>query len=274
MYFLRGQDNQEHGPLSARDVREWISTGRADRTTFARGMDEAKWRPLPDFIEFSAAFETTAAATAEPPPRTHRLLAIISLVLSIVPLCFLPGLILGVVTLILVKKKPQHFGGKRLAIAAIIIALLWPMVLGTALYTAFTRQRALMFSGRNCQMHVHSLVESLTIVSIANKGVYPAADQWSDAIKREVTSTNHFQCPEDTSGAICSYAYNENVAGRKDVPKDTVLVFESDLGWNGRGGLSNVIAKPRHRSTVTVGFVGRSVRRVHTNELRNLRWNP
>jgi energy-coupling factor transporter transmembrane protein EcfT len=262
--------------LSARDVREWISSGRADGNTLARGADESKWRPLPNFVEFAAALETSASSSATPqdPPKTHRLLAIMSLVLSVVPLCFLPGLILGIVTLVLVKKKPQHFGGKRLAIAAIIIGLLWPIGFVTAGYTAFLRQRAMMYQGGGCHMHVRSLASSLRVISYANKGIYPEASQWSDAIRREVTSTNHFQCPNDTSGAQCSYAYNEKVAGRKDLQPDTVVIFEADLGWNGSGGISNVVAKARHGPMVMIGFANSNVRPVHTNELRRLRWNP
>jgi hypothetical protein len=71
-----------------------------------------------------------------------------------------------------------------------------------------------------------------------------------------------------------AYAYNEKVAGRKDVNPNTVVIFESDLGWNGSGGMTNVVAKPRHRGNIFVGFAGGGIRQVRTNDLRQLRWEP
>jgi hypothetical protein len=115
---------------------------------------------------------------------------------------------------------------------------------------------------------------SLRVMSIANKGAYPDADSWCDTIRKEVTSTNHYQCPEDPTHAACAYAYNAALSGVKEPNPNTVMIFESDLGWNGSGGASNIIAKPRHGNRVIVGFASGQVRPVRTNELSQLRWNP
>jgi hypothetical protein len=84
----------------------------------------------------------------------------------------------------------------------------------------------------------------------------------------------------------------------KDPDPRTVMIFESDLGWNGSGGVSNAVAKPRHKGFamrvprgtngpvarrggnfhrgpfVMVGFADRSVAPIAVEDLPNLRWDP
>lgn len=264
--------------MAAHDVREWIAAGRATRTTEARADNEPTWRPLADFIEFGPALQIAEAA-ASPPALPHtkpnRIMAISAFVLSFVPLLTtLPALVLGIVALIFARKKPQQFGGKRLAIAAIVIACFWIIGLPTAAYMAMIYGRRSMYSGDNCYMHANSLTRSLRIVSIANNGTYPDADSWCDAIRKEVTSTNHYRCPEDPNKSLCGFAYNEKLSGARNPNPRTVMIFESDLGWNGSGSISNVITKPRHRGHIVVGFADGSIRPVATNGLSSLRWDP
>lgn len=276
MYILRGPDEKEHGPLSAREVREWIATGQATRQTLAKASGELKWRPLGDFIEFGAALE--GVVTVDPPelprPKTYRLLAIVSLIVSLVGFCGLPGIVMGTITLVLIKKRPRQFGGKRLAVAAIIIGILWPVGIWSYGFYSQIHARRNHYRGASCFEHVRSLVNSLRVVAVANNFVYPAADAWSDAIAKEVTSTNHFQCPDDPNHAACGYAYNAKLSGTKNPDARTVAIFESDLGWNGSGGPTNLITKPRHNGSIVVGLVNGQIRTVHTNEIHQLRWDP
>jgi hypothetical protein len=106
-------------------------------------------------------------------------------------------------------------------------------------------------------------------------------NQWCDALlnnKRVTTnfSVNGFLCPAANKNQRSSYALNHNLVGIKDddkVSKDTVLIFESDAGWNAIGGPE--IATARHYgSRLTVVLVDGSVHRIEIKDIGNLRWNP
>lgn len=277
MYTLRGADQQEHGPLSTRDVRDWISTGRAGGETLARADGEESWRPLSQFEEFKPTLEIVAAANqppALPVKRPNRIMALIALVLSVLPLTVIPAVVLAGIALVLTKKKPQQFGGKRLAAAALIVCAIWVIGIPTTIYFGRPILMRKMMRRDDCFTHARSLTTSLQIVSIANNGVFPSADSWCDAIKHEVTSKTHYQCPNDPKHGECAFAYNEKLSGVKDPNPQTVMIFESDLGWNGAGGISNVVATPRHRGFIVVGFANGNLRGVTPQQLKTLRWEP
>lgn len=266
--------------MSGREVREWIASGRATASTHARSADEQTWRPLGQFIEFEGTFPS--ATHTEPPPLkkrspAFRLLSIMGFVLSLAGVFIitaLAGIVLGIVSLLLIRKRPQDFGGPKLATAAIVIGVGWLIAWPTFVYYQFNKARDQYARGENCFSHAQSLTRSLKIISIANGGAYPDADSWCDAIRREVTSTNHYRCPDDPNRAECAFAYNERISGVRDPNPNTVVLFESDLGWNGSGGVSNVITKPRHNNRILVGFASGAVRPVSTQDVRTLRWEP
>ncbi len=278
MYTLRSADQQEHGPLSTRDVRDWIASGRATAETEARADGEPTWRPLSQFVEFQPALQGATAASLPPalPSREpNRIMAIIAFVLSFIPVvATLPALVLATISLVLAKKRPQQFGGKRLAIAALIICALWIIGLTSTAYYGFNKMRREMYSGNNCFTHARSLTMSLRVMSIANNGAYPNADSWCEVIAKEVTSKEHYKCPDDPQHAICGFAYNEKLSGVKDPNPNTVMIFESDLGWNGAGGLSDVTTNARHRGRIAVGLANGQVRSVQPEQLKTLRWEP
>jgi hypothetical protein len=137
MYTIVGGDGQKYGPVSADELRRWISEGRANSQTLAQAEDGV-WKPLAAFPELMEG-QTLPAA---PPPiptepvftpttttgvRTNSM-AIAALVLSIVGLfCCGPifstiGLILGIVAIGQINKNSPPEGGKGLAIAAIAVA--------------------------------------------------------------------------------------------------------------------------------------------------------
>jgi hypothetical protein len=233
----------------------------------------------------------------QPRPRTYRLLAIIALVFSILPLTAILGLIAGIVSLVLSRKRPAQFGGKRLATTAVILAMLWVLGIAGFIFIGIPRLQRMMYTQNNCSMHARSLTSSLRIISIANSGAFPSAETWCDALSREVSSKEHFKCSDDPQHAACGFAYNAKLSGVKDPDPRTVMIFESDLGWNGSGGASNAVAKARHngfhvrmpRGTnapskrpfgargpfVVVGFAdGRSVQAIAIEDLPLLRWDP
>jgi prepilin-type processing-associated H-X9-DG protein len=82
-------------------------------------------------------------------------------------------------------------------------------------------------------------------------------------------------CPDAPKNLRCSYAMNRQLVGIKDtdqIAQDTVLLFESDTGWNAIGG-PEIIAK-RHLGGLNVALVDGSVQEIQAKDIPNLRWNP
>src|SRR5438093_13097688 len=65
MYKIIGTDGRQYGPVSAEQVRQWISAGRADARTMAQSEGMADWKPLQTFTEFA---EPLASKTGLAPP--------------------------------------------------------------------------------------------------------------------------------------------------------------------------------------------------------------
>ena len=66
MYRIIGADGREYGPISADQLRQWITEGRANAQTRVQAEGSAEWKPLSSIPEFAEAL----AAKAGPPPVT------------------------------------------------------------------------------------------------------------------------------------------------------------------------------------------------------------
>ena len=53
-YFIIGGDQQEYGPVTADELKQWIGEGRLNGQSLARAEEEMDWRPLASFPEFAA----------------------------------------------------------------------------------------------------------------------------------------------------------------------------------------------------------------------------
>jgi hypothetical protein len=65
MYKIIGGDQQEYGPSSAEEIRQWIADGRADGRTLVQVEGTREWKPLASFPEFGSL---TGPKPAQPPP--------------------------------------------------------------------------------------------------------------------------------------------------------------------------------------------------------------
>src|SRR5262249_10952875 len=68
MYKIIGANQVEYGPVSAEQLRQWITEGRADANTQVQAEGSTDWKPLRDFPEFAGSFAQSAAAPPPPPP--------------------------------------------------------------------------------------------------------------------------------------------------------------------------------------------------------------
>lgn len=71
MYRIQGADHKEYGPISADQVRQWITENRLNRNSLASAEASPGWKPLGQFPEFADVLATQAPAVAAapiPPP--------------------------------------------------------------------------------------------------------------------------------------------------------------------------------------------------------------
>ena len=120
-----------------------------------------------------------------------------------------------------------------------------------------------------------------------NDGRLPTADKWCDAILREVGAPLVFASPQDSVASnmaqsgqkVSSYAFNKALSGKNlnEVNPQTVMVFETDLGWNGSGGLKDALEFLQFfdGQSIAVGTVDGAVTMVSSpDQLRRMRWEP
>ncbi len=294
MFKILGADQKEYGPVSADQIRQWISQGRANGQTRAQAAGSADWKPLAEFPEFADALRAAASSGGQPPsvpgsvpspaPKTSGL-AITSLVLGCLGLLTcgltsLVGLILGIIALVRISKSKGQLGGQGLALAGTIVSaafLLLAPIPAAMLLPALARakQRA---SAIQCMNNVKQLNLGLIMYANDSKDQFPSGTTWCDALMPYVKNPATFVCSQGKPGQRSCYAFNAKLAGRelKEVqsPAQTVMIFEIDGGWNVAGGRELLPATPRHSGAYTVGFVDGHAEMVRSTRLGQLRWEP
>ena len=104
----------------------------------------------------------------------------------------------------------------------------------------------------------------------------PDASKWGDALLPYVDNERQvFISSSDPDAEGSSYAYNKSLSGMKlddlQAVARTVVFFESDLGWNGAGGIDDAIALD---DGFLIGFADGHVERVSGEDLDKLNWTP
>lgn len=136
MYKIIGADQKEYGPISADQIRQWISEGRINSNTRMQAEGTGVWKRAGEFTEFTAALTVTpaplhAAPISMPPataPVKSSLMAIwamITGILSLITCCWLLGpipIVLGCVALAQIKKDPGQTGA-GFAITGIVLGV-------------------------------------------------------------------------------------------------------------------------------------------------------
>ncbi len=299
MYTIIGADQKQYGSITDESVRRWIAEARLSAQSLMKAEGETEFRPLETFPEFAEALAAKAAVGLTPPPLPATAIAtgatpaktsgvaVASLVLGILSIitCGVTllisaplGLVLGLVAMNKIGKSQGQLGGRGLALAGLITSctalLLLPVFVAMLLPALMqAKQKALSL---HCMTNVKELSLAMRLYAGDNQNHYPAGTNWCTAIQSEVGATNVFHCPADFSDGRCSYAFNVQLAGTETGKADpnTVMIFETDGGWNVSGGRELLLAKPRHRQMVVVGFADGHVEQVSESRLSQLRWNP
>jgi len=287
-YNLIGRDQKQYGPITEEQLRQWIAEGRVNAQSQVQAEGATEWKLLADFPEFRDAVKSSPppepAALPGAAPKTSAM-AVTSLVLGILGfftcgITALVGLILGIIAMINVKNSGGRLGGKGIALAGVIVSgvflfliplLILPAMLLPALAKAKQKAQEI-----NCVNNEKQLGLAIRIYSGDNKDQFPPAATWCDAIKPMVGSERILKCPAVNSGSRCDYAFNAKLSGL-DVGKvnpQTVMLFESNGGWNANGGPELLIGSARHAGMVVVTFADGSVQQLRESQLGTLRWDP
>lgn len=130
-YKIKGEDDQEFGPVSADELRSWIGQNRCNLNTLVEADGSGNWVKLGSLAEFSANFaspQPTAApkgdggvSTVIPYNNKPALIAYYLGVFCIAcpPLLCLPAIILGIKGLKNVKANPEVKGTAHACIGII-----------------------------------------------------------------------------------------------------------------------------------------------------------
>lgn len=180
-------------------------------------------------------------------------------------ICVLSGISLGIVALADAVCGRLWRRGTSLAILGIIICVL--AVLAAPL-VLMPRPPV----GALCLNNLKQQGAALMLYAGQNNGRLPSAGHWCDTIlplcrhpwqDSQDRALKVFTCPALSDDEKGGYALNsalavDRLAGLK--PSRTIMVFESDPGWNLSGGREKLSKHPRHFDGVTLLFADGHVR--------------
>ena len=130
--------------------------------------------------------------------------------------------------------------------------------------------------GPMCPANLSMLGKAMAVYADNNEGKYPTANKWCDLlIQGDYMTARAFICPASrTKIGQSSYALNKNIVGmkRSDIPADTVLLFESNEGWNQVGGPEILTTKNHKGNRCYICFNDGSVWLWKKGELGDLKW--
>lgn len=293
MYKIIGSDQKEYGPVTADQIRQWITLGRVSTGTQVQAPGGTGWQAVEDLSEFAALLTTRTSASlgASPslppqagvaPARTSRL-AITSLALGILGfltlgLTALVGRVLGIVAHMRIRSSQGRLTGAGAATAGIVvsavalllvpvIAILAALVL-PALAQAKSRAQTIV-----CVNNTKQLGLAVHPYATDHNDHFPAATNWCDAIQSNVGAGAVFRCPDGAPGAQSHYAFNVKLGSKEEgkAAPNTVMIFETNGGWNVSGG---TVGRPRHGGLLVVALADGSVQQVGLTRLKELRWEP
>ena len=189
------------------------------------------------------------------------------------------GLILGIVALVRINKSQGQVGGKGIALAGTIVsaAFLVLVPIPAAMLLPALAQAKQKAQGIVCMNNVKQLNLGLMMYAADNKNLLPDGSRWCDALKVYVPNPAAFVCQQGKPGQRSHYALNARLVGHETQqiqnPAQTVLVFETDGGWNVAGDRGLLPSSPRHNGAYVIGFADGHVEMVRPPRLTQLRWD-
>jgi polyferredoxin len=138
MYKIIGADQNQYGPVSAEEMRQWIAEGRVNAQTLIQAEGQADWRPLSSFPEFATVAQPlpsgTPFATGQPSPSTTNTMALIGMISGILCLPFtcccygfpfnILAIVFSAIGLSQTKMDPAARNSRNMAKAGLILGII------------------------------------------------------------------------------------------------------------------------------------------------------
>ncbi|MFB3881045.1 MAG: hypothetical protein ACE149_07260 [Armatimonadota bacterium] len=138
----------------------------------------------------------------------------------------------------------------------VLILALLAVIVGVMVYPVFVRER----DGKPnvCLSNVKNIALAIQMYLADNDDRFFAARDWCGVLDEYVKNRDVFRCPQAQSTSGRDYAFNaaldqQDFAKLRN-PKETVVIFESDLGRSASGGHKQLPAVPRHLGGDNYGF--------------------
>jgi prepilin-type processing-associated H-X9-DG protein len=130
----------------------------------------------------------------------------------------------------------------------------------------------------HCINNVKQIALAVKMYQTDNNDIMPSATNWCADVQQYTGSTMIFECPSGDENGDRHYAFNAKLSHLSDTNLQnsamTVMIFESDGGWNTYGGRELLTTNARHGKSVVVGFVDGHVELVSPARLQQLKWEP
>ena len=206
-------------------------------------------------------------------------MAIASMVLGILSifasiLTALPGIVLGIISLIKISGSNGQLKGKGMAITGIVTSFVLPLLLFVAiLMPALTRAR---YMGQRvmCINNLKQLGLATMTYTEVNDDKFPTPDKWCDLLERYTRDDRLYVCPT-AKQEKCSYSINKNlpkIRSQIRKPGEMILLFESKPGWNQAGGPELLTTKNHYGEGCCVVFCDGHAEFIRAKDINNLRW--
>jgi len=215
-----------------------------------------------------------ASATAQNRAPITSGLAIWSFVLGILSIFVFPigllAIILGIVSIVMIKNSGGKLNGKGFAISGIIVSTL-SLLVGVPVVLNIRYQAFRMLCGTNMSL----LGMAMLVYSNEFDDKLPTPSKWCDLLVEHTDVTEKtLRCLGAPEGP-CNYAMNKNVEklGIRS-PPDMVVLFETQPGWNQSGGPEILTIDNHQGEGCNVLFMDSHVHFVKTEDLDKLKWKP
>ena len=168
------------------------------------------------------------------------------------------ALALGVIALLRIRRSGGELTGKQRAVQGMALS-----TLGIVLASFYFFLLLPAWHSLGCYLNLEGMPLVFHMYA-GDYGALPPADSWCDSLSEYVHSEEYFVCPARPD-LQSGYAMNRALGSMRleDIQTAlhlTVLVFESDAGWNANGGPELLPSKPRHyvvgRRFDTYGYAG------------------
>ncbi|MHC4574169.1 MAG: hypothetical protein ACYS76_08565 [Planctomycetota bacterium] len=188
------------------------------------------------------------------------------------PFVVLGAMVIGPISVVVIRKNKQRLKGTSLAVAATLVGVAAAILIIVAIKTMPRCTAIRLVSGTDLK----GLGLALSAYARDYDGRYPPADKWCDVLIRGYKVPPDIFVWDQSDAVIgeSSYAMNKSVAGRKpsELPGDVVVLFETKGGWNQSGG-PEILSTENHKGKgCNILFNDGSVRFVKTGQLDALKW--